>query len=83
MPIGLPPSKAPNCLECSHFLVTWEPDFPRGCKVFGIKTPNMPSAEVFAATGTHCPAFERIERRPRKSEGAPGSEGPDDGGIWA
>jgi hypothetical protein len=84
MPVGLPPTKAPNCLMCRHFLVTWEPDYPRGCEVFGIKTRNMPSSEVFAATGTHCPAFEHIERRPRNDNGASGSgENSPNGGIWA
>jgi len=49
---------APNCLKCLHFKITWEPAFPRSCLVFGIKSRNLPSLEVFAATGTHCPSFE-------------------------
>lgn len=53
------PQKAPNCLTCTHFKVSWDPAFPRSCTVFGIKTKNMPSAEVFAATGIHCPSYER------------------------
>lgn len=51
------PAKAPNCLRCEHFKVTWDPAFPRSCAVFGIKSKNLPSAEVFAATGLHCPSF--------------------------
>ena len=82
MPTGLPPSRAPNCLACRHFIVTWEPDYPRGCEVFGIKSRNLPSAEVFAATGIHCPAFEAIEPGSRKrSDGAQGAGGEE--GIWA
>jgi hypothetical protein len=50
--------RAPNCLKCLHFRITWEPAFPRSCLVFGIKSKNLPSIEVFAATGTHCPSFE-------------------------
>ena len=88
MPIGLPPSRAPNCLACKHFIVTWEPDYPRGCGVFGIKTRNLPSLEVFAATGKHCPAFEPIPQRSRPTngdepDGPSGSGTPEDGGIWA
>ncbi len=86
MPVGLPPPRAPNCLACRHFLVTWEPEWPRGCRVFGIKTRGLPSAEVFAATGTHCPAFEPAEPRKRPEPAPPGEAGPDgdgDGGIWA
>jgi hypothetical protein len=50
--------RAPDCLKCVHFRVTWEPAFPRSCGVFGIKSRNLPSVEVFRATGSHCPAFQ-------------------------
>ena len=52
------PNRAPPCLHCLHFQVTGNPRFPRACKVFGIKTPSMPSHEVFRATGKHCPEFK-------------------------
>ncbi|HOX13535.1 MAG TPA: hypothetical protein P5313_04275 [Spirochaetia bacterium] len=86
MPQGLPPDRAPNCLACRHFIVTWEPAYPRGCEVFGIKSRNLPSAEVFAATGLHCPAFEAIEpmeRREGPRPGGSGDAGSENGGIWA
>jgi hypothetical protein len=51
-------SAAPNCLKCLHFRITWDPAFPRSCLVFGIKSRNLPSVEVYAATGAHCPSFE-------------------------
>jgi hypothetical protein len=50
--------RAPDCLKCVHFRVTWDPSFPRSCTVFGIKSRRLPSHEVFAATGHQCPAFE-------------------------
>ncbi|MBL8968052.1 MAG: hypothetical protein JNG85_13690 [Spirochaetaceae bacterium] len=50
--------RAPDCLKCLHFHVTWDPSFPRSCEVFGIKSQRLPSLEVFAATRRHCPAFE-------------------------
>ena len=53
---------APNCLQCSHFHVSWDPHFPRACRVFGVKSRRLPSLEVFASTGRHCPAFERSPR---------------------
>ena len=52
------PERAPNCLKCVHFRITWEPAFPRSCTVFGVKCANLPSLEVYAATGRHCPSFE-------------------------
>ena len=50
--------RAPNCLKCVHFRVSWDPAFPRSCTIFGIKSRNFPSMEVFLATGHHCPSFE-------------------------
>jgi hypothetical protein len=49
--------RAPDCLKCLYFRVTWDPRLPRACDVFGIRCRQMPSAEVFAATGHQCPAF--------------------------
>jgi len=47
----------PNCLKCAYFKVTWEPDFPRACTMFGFKGKNMPYTEVLRSTGQRCPAF--------------------------
>ncbi|MDR0473060.1 MAG: hypothetical protein LBH43_05270 [Treponema sp.] len=55
------PTQAPNCLQCCHFRITWEPAFPRACSVFGIKSRNLPSMEVFLAAGKHCFKFELKE----------------------
>ncbi len=56
------PQSAPNCLDCEHFFVTWDPRFPRGCRVFGVKTRELPSAVVFRSTGHHCPEFALSSR---------------------
>jgi hypothetical protein len=50
-------NKTPNCLKCIHFKITWDPDFPRACEMFGFKGHNMPSVEVLHATGQPCPVF--------------------------
>ena len=52
------PGLPPDCLKCRHFYVSWDPRFPRACRVFGIKSWQLPSVEVYRATGRHCPAFE-------------------------
>ncbi|AEJ20663.1 hypothetical protein Spica_2562 [Gracilinema caldarium DSM 7334] len=54
---GTPGNRAPDCLKCVYFRVSWDPAFPRLCTVFGIKTKHLPSIEVFQATGHHCPSF--------------------------
>jgi hypothetical protein len=53
--------RQPNCLKCVYFKVSWDAAFPRSCTVFEIKCRNLPSVEVFRATGQKCPAFQ--ERR--------------------
>ncbi|TFG62121.1 MAG: hypothetical protein E4H36_08745 [Spirochaetales bacterium] len=51
------PERAPNCLKCVYFRVTYDPAYPRGCRVFAVKSRDLPSMEVFKATGHHCPSF--------------------------
>ncbi|MCH2208596.1 MAG: hypothetical protein MK132_22380 [Lentisphaerales bacterium] len=56
------PNKAPNCLKCKHFFVTYDKRSPRGCKLFGMKNKGLPSQAVFNSTGSHCPAFEERQK---------------------
>ena len=53
-----------DCLKCKHFVITWNPRFPRACSAYGFKTQQYPSAEVLKATGESCLAFEKKELRP-------------------
>jgi len=46
-----------NCFHCKFFITTWEPKYPKGCALFGIKTTQMPSALVFNSTGEPCNGF--------------------------
>lgn len=49
-----------NCLQCKHFVVTWDPRFPRSCAFFGFKTRGeMPSVSVKKSSGVPCEAFEK------------------------
>ena len=52
-----------NCFKCKHFYITWDKSFPNGCKVFGFKSRNMPSAAVFESSGQNCQAFEKKPER--------------------
>ena len=52
----------PDCFQCAHFAVTWEPKFPRCCKLFGFKTAQMPSVAVFESSGEPCSGFERKKK---------------------
>ena len=47
-----------NCRKCSHFYITWDPSFPRGCRLFGFKSALKPSDMVFEATGGTCQNYK-------------------------
>ena len=57
--------KHPYCRECRHFYITWEPDFPYGCRGFGMKSRYMPYLEVFRSSGKSCQLFIRSENKQR------------------
>lgn len=46
-----------NCLLCAHFQITWDPAAPRGCRAFGFKCRELPSAVVQRASGLPCQQF--------------------------
>jgi hypothetical protein len=47
-----------NCMKCQHFYITWDANFPRGCKAYGFKTQTMPSLNVLSSSGKPCMNFE-------------------------
>jgi hypothetical protein len=54
--------RQPNCLKCVYFHVTYDISFPRSCSVFNLKCRNLPSVEVYRATGKSCPSFREIKK---------------------
>ncbi len=56
------PKKMPqgfiNCLRCVHYYVTWKPATPRGCRLVGFESREMPSMLVFESTGRKCIGFK-------------------------
>ena len=55
-----------NCRKCKHFFITWDTNAPYGCRIFGIKTKQMPSIEVFKSSGRECLKFEKKDEAPQK-----------------
>ena len=49
---------AVNCIKCKHYHATWDPQFPRGCKLFAIKSMQIPSILVKKESGKECNGFE-------------------------
>lgn len=53
------------CMKCKHYMVTFDPNAPRGCKLFNFKGATMPYVMVKQATGKDCQHFE--EKRSHES----------------
>ena len=54
------------CMRCIHYHTTFDPKAPRGCKLFGFKSPLMPYILVKQSTGSECSSFN--ERQMKKDE---------------
>jgi len=52
-------SDAPNCWQCRHFSVSWDPNLPYACRLMGFKSGIMPALEVLRADGSRCHGFSR------------------------
>ncbi|PLX69058.1 MAG: uracil-DNA glycosylase [Denitrovibrio sp.] len=51
--------KRVNCRNCIHYFVTWDENFPYGCKAYQFKTTTLPSIKVFRTSGIPCQLFAR------------------------
>jgi hypothetical protein len=54
------------CINCASYYVTWAPRHPHGCKAFGFKSAQVPSAVVSSVSEDQCLKFSvkpRLERR--------------------
>jgi len=49
--------KVTNCFNCQHFYVTWDKNYPKGCRFFGFKGQIMPSRMVKTTSGEECKGF--------------------------
>ncbi|MBU6145969.1 MAG: uracil-DNA glycosylase [Paenibacillaceae bacterium] len=45
------------CVRCVHYVVTWIPATPHGCRQYEIRTHLMPSIVVYMASGKPCQAY--------------------------
>lgn len=47
-----------RCGQCKWYFITWEHNFPNGCKAWGIKTRLSPSALVKSSSGLDCQLYQ-------------------------
>jgi hypothetical protein len=50
-------SKGPNCWQCQHFGISYDPKLPYLCRLMGFKTRMLPAIEVLRADGQLCQGF--------------------------
>ncbi len=51
-----------NCFSCQHFTITYDPQFPYGCRAACFKSRLMPSKEMSASSGMDCQFFAGKEK---------------------
>jgi hypothetical protein len=60
--------KSKNCFQCKHFFITWDKNFPRGCKVYDVKSRDLPCMIVAASTKEGCVAYELKANKVEKKD---------------
>ncbi|MGK0288851.1 MAG: hypothetical protein ACI86H_000272 [bacterium] len=52
-----------RCNQCKHYFVTWDKNYPHGCKKIGFKGTIIPSRYVMQVSGNACLAFETKSKK--------------------
>ncbi|MCD6306871.1 MAG: uracil-DNA glycosylase [Deltaproteobacteria bacterium] len=54
-----------DCQRCRHYYITWDRNFPYGCRAMAFKSRQMPCIAVRMTSGKECLSFEpRKEKAP-------------------
>ncbi len=56
-------NKQPLCRQCGHFYITWDKQYPYGCKAMGFKSERLPCLVVREASGLECQFFAAKEKK--------------------
>jgi hypothetical protein len=51
-----------HCSACKHYFITYDPQFPYGCRAVGFKSRVLPCREMAAHSGIDCQCFFMKER---------------------
>ncbi|NHC08008.1 hypothetical protein DFR40_0364 [Azonexus fungiphilus] len=55
---------SPRCRNCRHYHITFDPNFPYGCRELGFRSAREPARDVLESSGQPCLYFVA---RPRKA----------------
>ncbi len=50
--------RGPNCYQCKHFAISWQPSMPYACRLLGFKSKALPAIEVMRIDGRICQGFQ-------------------------
>ncbi|EDK32106.1 Hypothetical protein CKL_0026 [Clostridium kluyveri DSM 555] len=50
-------SKKIQCYKCKYYYITWDIKFPYACKLYKVKSKQVPSIIVSKSIGTVCDKF--------------------------
>ena len=48
-----------DCHKCKHYYVTWDKNFPHGCKAMRFKSKQLPSIDVRISSQRECLLFNK------------------------
>ncbi len=54
-----------HCAGCKFYYVTWDVTFPYGCKLYQIKSKQLPSHVVLQSVGRKCDQYIPKEDKTR------------------
>ncbi len=51
-----------KCFSCLYFYITYDPQFPYGCRAVRFRSRGMPAKEISASSGIDCQFFAGKEK---------------------
>jgi hypothetical protein len=52
-----------DCHKCKYYYVTWEKNFPHGCKAMGFKSKQFPAITVYVSSNQDCLLYREKKSR--------------------
>ena len=57
-----------NCTKCKHYYITWDQLTPKGCKVYGVKSRQLPYIAISKETEEGCLSYEPKDDKLKKDD---------------
>jgi hypothetical protein len=60
-----------DCHTCKHYYVTWDEQFPHGCRAMKFKGKALPSTTVLSSSNIQCLLFVKKNLKGNESQNNP------------